>query len=157
MSYQDHLRQALEDGDADLLWKLWRHVYPQLPQVETRDEAVIAMHIGRTATETVTMPKRLYSHAWLCERGFPSQLPDDLKPPPEQVRPRIVPAVGIAVNSLSDDPERQQRAKAIEAAMAQAAGDCYASGIFDKDRVVRAMWAARAKFLQRRVIHDMAR
>ncbi len=104
------------------------------------------MHRGRTEAESIHLSKRLYSHAWLVERGLPSGLPDHLRPPAERVHPRIIAAVGIAVKSMSGNRER---AREIEAAMAEAAGDAMTSGITDPKRVSELMWEARDRLLRR--------
>jgi len=67
----------------------------------------------------------------------------------EQVFPRIVPAVGVAVRTLSKDPERVERAKAIQHAMAEAGGAAMEDGITDPKRVSVIMWEARDRILRR--------
>lgn len=104
-----HLRQALEDGDCDVLAKLWRHIAPHLPGPKTRAEIEIVLHSARTQAGSVTFRKRAYSHRWLMERGLPSHLPDDLRPKAERIYPRIVEGVGIAVKAR--DPTRLREAR----------------------------------------------
>jgi hypothetical protein len=139
-------RQALEDGDAGRLAVLWRAAYPNLPQSKTDAETEMVLHRARSEAESVTLAKRLYSHAWLAERGLPSGLPEELRPPVERRESVIVPAVGIAVKARS--PERVELARAVEAAMAAAAAECHAYGIIDRPRVAARMWEARARTLR---------
>ena len=107
------------------------------------------MHRARTSASSIPVHLRLYSHAWLEERGLPSGLPDKLRPSMEQVFPRIVPAVGVAVKTLSRDPERIERAKAVQHAMAEAGGAAMESGTTDPEHVSKLMWEARDRVLRR--------
>jgi hypothetical protein len=60
---------------------------------------LIAMHHARTQANSIPLKKRAYSHRWLLDHGFPSGLPDKLKPRAERIYPKIVSAVGIAVKT----------------------------------------------------------
>lgn len=148
MSLQEAFRSALGDGDVSRVTSLWANVFPNMPQPRTRAAATGMMHRARTEAESVPVAKRLYSHAWLAERGYPSGLPDPLRPPADQVVPRIVSAVGIAVKSMSSRSDRVEEAATVEAAMAAAAGDAIESGVTDDAEVTRAMWAARDAVLR---------
>jgi len=143
------LRECLEEVDALTAVRLWGHLFPGLPQMRDPAEAIVAVHMARTAAVSVALHKRLYSHAWLVERGYPSQLPADLRPPAERNRPRIVQAVGIAVMSRSRRPDRVEEAAAMERVMADAAGDMILAGITDPARVSAHMWQARDAWLKR--------
>lgn len=148
------LRRCLEDADTSFLVAFWRHFFPAMPQPKDDAQARVVLHQARSGSESVRLEKRLYSHAWLTERGLRSNLPDELRPPAEQRRPIIVSAVGVAVQTRchwSDPayPERKERAAAIERAMASAAAECHADGIYDKKRVTARMWAARDRVLAR--------
>ena len=85
-----------------MMRKLWRHVSPHLPQPNTDEETLSAMHLARTQARSMPLKLRAYSHRWLTERSFPSQLPDHLRPKAERMYPRIVDAVGISVNAKSE-------------------------------------------------------
>lgn len=89
----------LEAGDVEGLRKAWGEISPHLPQPETYAQAEITMHMARTSHEQVSLKARAWSHRWLEERSFPSQLPDALKPKAERIYPRVASAVGISVNS----------------------------------------------------------
>lgn len=95
---REAFRQLMEDGDVAGLRAAWGKISPHLPQPGSHEQAEIVMHAARTAAETVSFPKRAYSHRWLTERELPSQLPDRLKPSAERLYPRIAEAVGISVN-----------------------------------------------------------
>jgi hypothetical protein len=98
---QDHFRAALETLDVELTRKIWAHAMPHLPQPETDDETLTAMHAARTAMESMSFSKRAYSHAWLMERMLPSQLPDNLRPRAQRRYPQTMSAVGIAVRNVT--------------------------------------------------------
>ncbi len=147
--WQQAFRNALEDGDVARCRALWCALYPKMPQPESDGEAETVMHQARTGANSVSLEKRLYSHAWLDERGFPSQLPDEMKPPPQRRRPVIFPAVGVSVNSMA--VHRREDAKALEKVMADAAGEMIACGIVDTARISRRMWEAREAFLKGRL------
>ncbi len=123
-----------------------------MPQPESHDEAEVIMHQARTAADSVPMQKRIYSHAWLDERGLPSQLPDGMKPPRERRGPPVIfSAALIGVGTLSSSTGRREEAKAMERAMADAVGDMITSGITDRERIARRMWKARDAFIHQRM------
>lgn len=95
-------RRCLAELDIAMMRKLWRHVSPHLPQPNTDEETLSAMHLARTQARSMPLKLRAYSHRWLTERSFPSQLPDHLRPKAERMYPRIVDAVGISVNAKSE-------------------------------------------------------
>ncbi len=145
-------RAALYDCDVLRTRHLWAQVAPDMPQPETDAEAEVIMHQARTAADSVPMQKRIYSHAWLAERGLPSQLPDGMKPPRERKGPPVIfPAALICVGALSSSSDRREEAKAMERAMADAVGDMITSGITDKARIAKRMWQARDAFIQQRM------
>lgn len=138
-------RRCLNDCDVAALRKLWLHCFPHLPQPETDLQATIILHRARTEAESVPLRLRAYSHRWLEDNGHQSGLPDHLKPAAERIYPKIVSAVGIAVQPfrLSADV-----AKGVERAMSDAVADAYAEGNKDPVFVSKRMKEARAKFLR---------
>jgi hypothetical protein len=132
----EHFREALERLDVGLVRKLSAHVMPHLPQAETDEDALISIHIARTAAEWMRFRHRAYSHAWLIERALPSRLPDRLRPRAERMYPAPVVAVGIAVRNATPV------ALAIRRAMEEAVLDV---GIKDTQKTKRAIHSARAK------------
>lgn len=147
MSVKSELRSAMSDGDADAVARIYDHAYPNMPKA-TQEEAAVVMHTARTASESMPLAKRLYSHAWLTDRGFRSQLPEELRPRSERVESVIVPAVGVAVSSFAQSAYRKEEAKAIERVMARAAGDMVRDGITDRARIAPRMWEARELYLR---------
>ena len=145
-------REALADGDVARTWGLWANVSPQMPQPENHDEAEIVMHQARTGSEAMTLAARLYSHSFLDERGLPSHLPDELKPPRARKGPPIVfSAALICVRSLSSRSGRREEAKMLETIMADSVGDMIMSGITDKARISKRMWEAHDAFIEKRI------
>jgi hypothetical protein len=144
--YTGQFRQALEDGDSMMLWKMWQHAMPHLPQPKTLEQAEIIMHRARTEAETITLDKRAYSHAWLLERTLPSGLPDHLKAKAERLYPRIVEAVGIAVKMPLILKEVGLE---IQKAMSDAVENAYADGNTDPDFIKERMAEARKLTLKR--------
>jgi hypothetical protein len=140
MNYADAFRRCLIDLDVVGICDLWFCVSPHLPQPKNNDEALAAMHYARTQAGSIPVRLRCYSHAWLCERGLPSGLPDWLKPKASRLYPHEVRAIGIAVKAMSGDHER---ARAIEKAMSNAVAECYAEGERDPETIKVRMAEAR--------------
>lgn len=135
--------QALADGAAGWFRRHWTMLFPGFPPPTSDREAEATMHHARTQSAGLLLAKRLYSHAWLEERGLPSGLPDDLRP--ERPERRIVRAVAVGVRSrrLSDADARE-----LERVMAAAGGEAILAGVMDDREISRAMWAARDRFLR---------
>lgn len=133
------LRQCLMDLDVEGARAIWRHVAPHLPQPASDAAALATMHVARTATQTIPPRLRFYSHRWLLDHGYPSQLPDRLKPSAERMYPRKVEAVGIALAGRSG-PEA---CAMIRGAMEHAVLDCFANGDTATEIVKPQMMAAR--------------
>ena len=123
--YVTDMRRYLEAGDADGARRLWAYMYPGLPQPKSDHEALVVLHMARTAAISITLKLRAYSHRWLLDHGFPSQLPDKLKPAAERIYPKVVTAVGISVNAASEllQPAMAEIQKAMEDAVLEAYGD----------------------------------
>lgn len=136
------LHSALEAGDALACRGLWSRFKPHLPQPSEADAEAV-MHIARTASNGVSLPKRLYSHAWLTERAMRSQLPEDLRPPSEKKGPNVIAAaVGVSVNTRKRSVELRAIAKEAEAAMAKVGGEMTLFGVTDQARISAEMWRA---------------
>lgn len=135
------MREALEAIDVPRMRTLWAHVSPHLPVPARDSDVIVAIHIARTQSNSVAFTLRAYSHRWLVERGYPSMLPDGLKPRAERVYPQIVEAVGIAVkaSSLLVKPV----AAAVQKAMGDAVEDAFADGRKDPVFVRARMQEAR--------------
>jgi hypothetical protein len=125
MVYVTDMRRYLEAGDADGARRLWAYMYPGLPQPKSDDEALVVLHMARTVATSIALKLRAYSHRWLLDHNFPSQLPDELKPAAERMYPKVVTAVGISVNTTSEllRPAMVEIHRAMEVAVLEAYGD----------------------------------
>lgn len=141
MSLNGEFRDALERGDLTWLCRFWREKAPNMPQPQDYGEAAIVMHRARTEAETVSLPKRAYSHRWLEERAYPSGLPDHLKPQADRIYPRVAEAVGISIKT--NDPYLRPAAIKVREAMEYAVNDAYADGRTDPAFVRQRMEEAR--------------
>ena len=99
MSHADEMQRCLEAGDVAGVRRLWAHVRPGMPQPKTDTEARIILHMARTQSIVCSFAARAYSHRWLLDNGYPSQLPDNLKPKAERLYPAIHEAVGLAIGA----------------------------------------------------------
>jgi hypothetical protein len=92
------LIDCLERIDVDGMRRLWSKLSPQ---TSMHDDAgmLAAIHLARTKSELIRFKLRAYSHAWLLDRGYPSLLPDELRPKAHRLYPVIALGVGIAVRS----------------------------------------------------------
>lgn len=138
-------RRCLVDRDVTALRLLWSHCFSRLPQPQTDAEMLVVLHRARTEANSVPLKLRAYSHRWLEDNGHQSGLPDRLKPSAERIYPKIVSAVGIAVQPFRLSAEE---AKGVEQAMSDAVLEAYADGKKDPVFVSARMKEARAKFLK---------
>lgn len=146
---EDHsaeMRRCLIALDVEGIRRLWKHVAPNMPQPESDNEALISMHMSRTAAEFVPFKLRAYSHAFLRDNGFPSQLPDHLRPNAEQLCPRIVDAVGYAPKFRS--PLLKPIKPHVVKAVADAIEDCYAENKTEPHFVSQRMHEAKEKVIK---------
>ncbi len=132
--------------DVAAVRKVWAAVSPGERQPKDNNEALILLHYARTQAQSVPGNMRAYSHRWLCERGIPSGLPDEMKPKADRVHPKIVEAVGVSVKSMGE--AGIPLAKAIERAMSDAVEDAYADGNRNPEFVKARMNEARARVMR---------
>lgn len=143
MDISAEMRRCLVDLDVAAVRKLWKQASPHLPQPETDEQALIQLHAARTGSDAIPLRLRAYSYRWLQERGYPTLLPDHLKPAAERIYPRIVEGVGIFVHSKYPVVK-----KAVTAAMSVAVEDCYANGDTEPELVKARMQEARQRELR---------
>lgn len=132
--------RCLSEVDISGIRRLWHHISPNIPPMND-DKTFVAIHMARTQTASLPISSRAFSHRWLCDNGFQSYLPDDLKPKAERLYPKIVTSVGISVNFKS--AILKPAAKIIERAMCDAVEDAYAEKKTDADYLRRVMSDAR--------------
>lgn len=143
MAKQNHSSeyvQCLEALDVDGILRLHRATAPHLPAPANRKEALASLHLARTLSQAVREDLRFYSHRWLTDAGYPSGLPDNLKPRAERLYPQVAAGVGISVNASSR--LLQPIVGHVRGAMEVAVLDAYADGrrdpVFVKTRMLEA-------------------
>lgn len=142
------MRDILLRLDIEAFRRLWGHVSAHLVQPQNEFQALAMMHNARTQAASIDLRRRAYSHQWLIANNLPSMLPNDLKPKAEQIDFRFVYGVGLAVKTISKDPERAIIAKELRAAMAGAAEEAVHEGRLDTEFLRARMADARAKRLR---------
>jgi len=142
----DVMRRALEEHDVLTCCKLWETVRPNMPQPENDHDARIIMHIACTVADNVSLRSRAYSHRWLLDHGYPSRLPDELKPKAERMYPQVVDAIGIACGGGPGSKAKPWHAE-IRQAMEHVVLDHYADGIKDPKIIKPRMLEARKKLI----------
>src|SRR6266403_1167373 len=95
-------RRCLIDLDVAAARKLWAQTRPGFVRPDNDKEMLIVLHHARTQASSIALRQRAWSHRWLLDHGYPSGLPDKLKPRAERIYPRVVEAVGISVNARSE-------------------------------------------------------
>lgn len=141
MDFSAAMRQVLVECDVTGARRLWAEYAPHLSQPQNDTEALVCLHRARTEASSIKLPLRAYSHRWLLERGWPSGLPEELKPKAERLYPRIVSAVGIGVKSAHPEVASEIRG-AMEYAVLEAEAD---RRLTDSPFVKGRMMEARAK------------
>lgn len=96
--YGSAFRRCLVELDVNGMRKLHAHVSPHLPSPGDDRLVLATMHRARTQLRTMALKDRAYSHRWLLDHGYPSGLPDELKPRAERLYPRVVAATGFSAN-----------------------------------------------------------
>ena len=113
----------------------WREKMSHLPQPKSMTDAEIMMHRARTETESLPLRPRAYSHAWLCERGLPSGLPDNLKQSAERLYPSAAKTVGISGNYHGE--WLRPAVEEVRGAMEYAVEEAFADGHEDDSTLVK--------------------
>lgn len=131
--YAAEFRRCLVGLDIAGIKAIWGHAFPNMPQPSSDEQALLCLHMARTQAKSIQFPLRAYSHRWLTERGYPSQLPDELKPSAERMYPVVVTAVGISVNYTAK--HLKPAGKLIEKAIAATIEDAYANGDTEPDLI----------------------
>jgi hypothetical protein len=150
MKYADEFARCLATCDVKGMRRLFRHVHPELPQPKTDHEALFAIHHARTQAGTFALRLRAYSHAWLRDHGYPSALPDELRPKAEQMYPRFVEGVGIACRGTSEIGRAV--APIIQTAMSDAVMDIYADNRSPDPVLVKARMMEARKLTVKKLI-----
>jgi hypothetical protein len=147
MNLHEVMRRALEEHDILTCCKLWEQVAPHLPQPKNELEARITMHHACTQAHNVNLRSRAYSHRWLLDHGYPSGLPDELKPKAERMFPHIVDAIGIACGSASS--AMKPVVEHVQRAMENVVLEHYADGVHDPKIIKPRMLEARKSTIKK--------
>jgi hypothetical protein len=141
------LRLVLERLDVEAMRRADLALNPHLPY-QTDEQVLTSMHMARTASDAVSFMCRAYSHAWLFERGLPSQLPDELRPRAQRIYPVVAKAVGIACKSTSPHMKEAlgEIRGAMEAAVLEAVED---RKLDDSEHVKARMQEARRRTIDK--------
>jgi hypothetical protein len=127
---------------------IWGDVFPHLPAIESDDHMLLTLHMARTQSEAFNERLRFYSHRWLSERGYPSQLPDKLRPSAERMYPVKSSSVGISVNIKSE--LFRPIASHVRGAMEDAVSEVYADGKQDDVSLIKnRMMEARRRVIKK--------
>ncbi len=155
MSAQAEFRQALETGDVALLMRIHPILFPHAPAAPDRAAGEVQMHMARTQADWMALKPRAYSHRWLLERDYPSQLPDQLKPKAERLYPVVVEAVLVSANTNS--PLLKPAMKLVQQAMSDAVEEAAADGkLSDSPFVRRRIQEARVRTMDQLQIERRA-
>lgn len=136
------MAKALLDLDLPALRAL-SALQPHLPQPGGDREVLVTAHMARTSSDALPLKARAYSHRWLLDQGYPSQLPDELKPRAERIYPVVAEGVGIFVMGQSE--LGRAVAPLVRKAMSDAVEECYADGRREASIVKPRMMEARSK------------
>ena len=145
----DAFRRCLEALDVADGFRVWKHTFPHLPAPENDEGMLIMLHMARTQTKSLPFRLRAYSHAWLGERGLPSQLPDHLRRSAERIYPRVSAAVGISFKV--SDPLLKPAYDLVRGAMEGAVYEAEADGKLRDDAHVKTRMA-EAKEREKRAV-----
>lgn len=141
MNLHEVMRRALEEHDVLTCCRLWEVVAPGMPQPANAESATAGMHMACTMAANVALRSRAYSHRWLLDHGYPSQLPDNLRPKAEQMFPKVVDAIGIACGGTSE--LGRAIAPIVRGAMESVVLEHYADGVHDPKIIKPRMLEAR--------------
>lgn len=147
MNGPEIMRRALEEHDLVTCCKLWEVAAPNMPQPENEHDARIIMHHACTVADNIALRSRFYSHRWLIDHGYPSGLPDELRPKAERMYPKVEDAVGIACGATSE--LGRALIPHVRSAMENVVLDHYADGVKDPKIIKPRMMEARRYTLRK--------
>lgn len=141
LNHSAEFRRCMLDLDTRAAIALWSLVFPHLPGPKSANAALVMLHHARAQSEAIPLQLRAYSHRWLLDNGYPSGLPDALRPKVERLYPQIVDGVGISVNTKSE--LFRPVVPYVERAMSTAVLEAYADRIVDPQLIKQSMFRAR--------------
>lgn len=137
MNYAAEFHRCLMTADVSGIMRVWKATNPNMPQ-PSPVEALITLHIARVDADSIPDKEKLYSLAFLDERGYRKVEGRWIFGTPK--RSEVFEAAGIA--SKSANPEVSKR---IVRAMEDAYLDALAAGIKEPPMQKEKMLKARAK------------
>lgn len=140
---QSAFRECLDRLDVETARKAWAAAFPAYPPLGDDGSVLKLLHYARTSAESMRLQERAYSHRWLLERGFPSGLPDHMRPSAERMYPRVEGCVGISTRTQS------ALAREVRGAMEYAVEETYADGHRHHPHVVKARMMERRSWVLR--------
>lgn len=138
--------QLLAEGNIDAVVGAWAKLFPGAELPADRRQGEVAMHYARTLASAVPLDKRAWSHRWLVDHGWPSGLPDELKPRAERLYPKAAEAVAVA------SARRQPYTAPVRAVMEEQIKDAYATR-----RILRLAAPERAAIVKGRMLEARAK
>lgn len=134
LDHAAEFRRCLEELDAHGIRRLWYHVFPNLPQPASDEEALYTIHLARVEMKNISPAMKAYSEEWLKERAAG----------------RVVHAVGIAVGMQHDwrNTKRAERFLNVRGEMEHAVTIAISDGVdlgTESVEVKKRMMAAREK------------
>jgi hypothetical protein len=144
------VQECMTALDVERARKIWGVAFPHLPSIDSDVHMLITLHMARTQSETIDERLRFYSHQWLSERGYPSQLPDKLRPAAERLYPIKVSSVGISVNIKSE--LFRPLVTHVRGAMENAVMEVYSDGKQDDVNLIRQRMFEARRFTVRKLL-----
>lgn len=137
-------RHYLIAMDVPALRRYWQMIFPDQLNPSSDAEALLAAHMTRLTTESMPIASRLYSYAWLRERGYPTDLPPSLAKHKDYIPKMLAASVGISVGRAGGvmSPENHAVRSVMESAVLETYADGHAG---EPERVKARMMEMRAR------------
>lgn len=111
MQHAEELNRCLREVDLEGVRRLWKHIAPHLPQPESDDECLVAVHMARVRMKSIHPHLQEYSKRWLKERE----------------NRKVVSAVGVIVGTTS--PRNKARAEDLRGELGHTVMVAYNDGV----------------------------
>jgi hypothetical protein len=136
--------------DTERAREIWKLVNPHLPPITSDAEMLTTLHLARTQSQKLNRSLRFYSHCWLLERGYPSALPDHMRPSAQRMYPITVKSVGISVNAKSE--LLRPVVSHIRGAMEDAVMEVYADGKQEDVPLIKQRMLEARRYVARKLL-----
>jgi len=146
--YSAAMFNCIREIDVKRAMGIWKSERPNAAQPENEYQATMMLHYARARMPSMPEQLRFYSHSWLINNGFPSELPDELKPKAQRMYPILAGAVGVSSGSLGG--RKSAFNYAIDKVMSDAVLETHADGYkLDSPIVKHRILEMRALFKKR--------